>query len=99
MSGIGKINVNTQPRKTEEQPVQNKKSEKNDKPSIGGLLGKAATVAMLPVSAAAGVIYLGGKSVEGLVTKKPYEQAMNEGLKDVSQGADMLDKMWNGKFF
>ena len=54
---------------------------------------------MTPITATVGAIYVGGKSVEGLVTKKPYEKAMQEGIKDVSQGADMLDKMWNGKYF
>lgn len=69
-------------------------------PGIGELLlNRAGAVVMAPVVTAASTIYLGVKSAEGIFTAKPYGQAMQEGLDGASQGADMLDKMWNGKYF
>lgn len=98
MSRIEKTN-NVKPQPRDVKPKQTTNKHTNE-PSIGKLLvNRAAALIMTPITATVGAIYVGGKSVEGLVTKKPYEKAMQEGIKDVSQGADMLDKTWSGKYF
>ena len=85
-----------QPQKTQVKPKQ-----PAQQPSIGRLLiNRAGAVIMAPIAAAAGALRLGASAVDGAVNpKKTFDQAMQEGVQDSRQGAKMLDKMWQGKFF
>ena len=76
------------------------KSEQN-KPSTGKLIiNRTGLVIMAPITAAAGVLTLVGYGVNGLLNpNSTFDQSMQEGIKAAGQGADMLQKMWVGRFF
>ena len=97
-----KIEKTVQPQQEQTPPqetARKKQEAKNDSFEISNLLSKGAAVVMAPITAAAGVGYLAGKFVEGVVTTKSIDQDMTEGIQTVGDGADMLDRMWNGKYF
>lgn len=81
-----------------QQPKQ--KPEQHD-PSIGRLLvNRAGAVVMTPVAGLAGTITIIAKGISGAVNPdKTLDQGIQEGIQAASESEDMLDKMWQGKFF
>lgn len=88
----------TQNTQKTQQPKQ--KPEQHD-PSIGKLLvNRAGAVVMTPVAAGAGVLTLAGSFLNGVFNPNTtLNESMTKGCQSAGQGADMLDKMWQGKFF
>lgn len=83
---------------------QNTKSTRqtgSEEADIGRLLvNKAGAVVMAPVAAGAGALTLVGSFLNGIFNPNTtLDESMTEGCQAAGQGADMLDKMWQGKFF
>lgn len=55
---------------------------------------------MTPLVAAAGVLTLTGGAINGALNPNTtFDKSMTESTKAVGQGADMLEKMWEGRYF
>lgn len=78
-----------------------KEQKTSNKPSIGRLLlNRAGAVIMTPIAGVAGVLTIVTGGINGAVNPhKTFDQGMTEGIKAAGQGADMLESMWNGKYF
>ncbi len=98
----------TQAPKTQQKPQQKVKESKPNcihteakTPSTAKLaVNRAGAVVMAPVAAGAGVLTLAGSFLNGLFNPNTtLDESMAKGCQAAGQGADMLDKMWQGKFF
>lgn len=83
------------------QKVQQSKQTTKSEPSIGRLLAnKVGAVIMTPVAGVAGVLTIMARGAQGAIDPdKTFDQGMTEGIKEAGQGADMIERMWQGKFF
>ena len=96
----------TTPAQTSQKPqqarnTQNQKPKQSNEPSIGRLLlNRAGLVVMTPIAGVAGVLTIATSAIAGTINpKKTFDQGMQEGIQAAGQGADMLEQMWNGKYF
>ena len=104
MSDTLKVNLqkSVEPlQKTEQEETKNNKVQKQYEPSIGRLLlNRSAAVVMTLPAAAAGVITIVAGGVAGAIKpNETFEQGVSKGIDAASQGAEMLESMWNGKYF
>ena len=76
------------------------KVNKNE-PSVGELLiNRGAAIVLTPLAATAGTLTIFGAAVNGIVNPNTtFDKSMTEGIKAAGQGADMLEKMWEGRYF
>ena len=55
---------------------------------------------MAPLAATAGVLTLVGGFLNGVLNPNTtVDHSMHESIKAAGQGADMLEKMWEGRYF
>ena len=55
---------------------------------------------MAPIAATAGALTLVGGFLNGVINPNTtLDNSMQESIKAAGQGADMLDKMWEGRYF
>lgn len=90
----------TKAQQTQTQQAKTSKQQSQE-PSIGRLLlNRAGAVIMTPIAGVAGVLTIMTGAANGAINpNKTFNQGMTEGIQAAGQGADMLDKMWQGKFF
>ena len=63
-------------------------------------VNRAGAVIMTPLVAAAGVLTLTGGAINGALNPNPtFDKSMTESTKAVGQGAYMLEKIWEGRYF
>lgn len=82
-----------QPKKVQQPTPENQ--------NIGRLLAnRAGAVIMAPATAIAGTLTLVGSFWNGVLNPNTtIDESMAKGIESASEGAEMLDKMWQGKFF
>ena len=81
-------------------PVQQEKSAP-DSQNIGKLLtNRAGAVVMAGPTVVAGALTVVGSFLNGVLNPNTtVDKSVTKGIEIAGQGAEMLDKMWQGKYF
>lgn len=102
---ISKTQVKTQTAKKvqvkpKEQQKINSTFEKNEPSTAKLAVNRTGAVVMAPLAATAGVLTLVGGFLNGVLNPNTtVDDSMNESIKAAGHGADMLEKMWEGRYF
>lgn len=94
-------------KKIERKPVLPKKQSSkptktsNSEPSTARLaVNRAGAVIMTPIAATAGVLTIFAGALYGTFSpNSTFDKGMTSGIQAAGQGADMLEKMWEGRYF
>lgn len=76
------------------------KAPKNEPSTTRLAVNRAGAVVMTPIAATAGVLTIFGGALYGTLNpNSTFDKGMTKGIQAAGQGADMLEKMWEGRYF